>query len=429
MNYLQKNFIFLSQIIGIHVIDAASGSPLGRVVDIIASLREMYPRAVTLVVGRPLRRGHRFIPWSCVKRITEEQAVFVECPSEEAAAASPGENEVLLKETLWDRQIVDISGSKVVRVNDLHLLRENRNLWVVHVDVGFKALLRRLGWLRPAGFLVRWLFSYELKDRFISWKFVQPATTQKGRGLLSLKTPGMKLAELHPADLADIMVDLGIDERAVILRSLDTVSAANTLKELPLKIRVQMAATLPVDQLSPIVNEMPMDEAVDLLGNFPKKKATALFACLPVDKVAQIKGLLEMSERVAGSIMNTEYIAEKQTATIGRTLEKIRTEARRKESIYYIYTLDDNDALIGIVTVRQLLTLPADKTLSEIMRKRIVKVRVDTDIKKVAEIFYKYDFSVVPVVDRQNHLQGIITMKDALESVFPEIREETEEIS
>lgn len=427
MNNWQKNFIYLSQIMHIPVIDLVTGRRIGWSSDIVAGLREMYPRVIGLVIRQAPVGKRAFIPWKNIKKMVDNKAIYVEF----AAGTGPDElkladNEILLKETFWDKQIVDISGSKVVRVNDLHLLREEPNLWVVHMDIGFKGLIRRLGWSVPVEFMVRWLFSYELKEKLISWKFVQPITTDKGAGQLSLKAPGSRLSDLHPADLADILGDLGTDERVVILEALDNVTAAHTLMELPLNLRIQTAELLSQEQLVRLLRDMPTDEVVDLVVNFPRKKLSAVLAHLPTEKTHQIKTLMTLSERVAGSIMNTEYVAVKYAVTAAQVIEKIKTEPK-KESIYYIYITDDNDMLVGAVTLRQLLIAPPEKPLVEIMRKRLVKVRVDADIKKVARVFFKYDFTVVPVVDRHNKMQGIITIKDAFEAEFPEIREESEE--
>ncbi|MHB9156178.1 MAG: PRC-barrel domain-containing protein, partial [Endomicrobiales bacterium] len=158
MKTFPKNFIFLSQLIGIPVIDLNTNERIGRVQDIVASLREMYPRASAVIVSTP--GGKRaYLPWQNVRKLIEDRAVFVEgSPEIPFLEAKPRENEILLRDTFWDKQIVDISGSKVVRVNDLHLLREELNLWLVHVDIGITGLLRRLGWERPADFLVRLLF-------------------------------------------------------------------------------------------------------------------------------------------------------------------------------------------------------------------------------------------------------------------------------
>ena len=427
MNNLYRNFIYMSQIIGIAVVDTATGKKIGTVSDLAAIMKDMYPKISKVIIKKGPGGETLTVPLKSIKRADDEKTFSVELSAENASRGIVlADNEMLLKESLWDKQIVDISGSKVVRVNDLHLLREEPNLWVVHVDVGFKGLIRRLGWsgwFEPA---VKWFFSYELKDKLISWKYVQPITADKGGSQLSLKGPKTKLTELHPADLADILTDLGTDERLAVLKTLDNETSADTLKELPMKMRVQTCGMLDQEKLSAIINEMPVDEAVDLIAHFPRKKINSTLSLMPKEKSKQIRSLLQMTGKIAGSIMNVEFLTVKQTTPAGQALEKIKAESGDKENIYYIYVVDDSDALAGAVTLRQILTAPPEKPISEIMRKRPARVRAETDIRDVAKIFYKYDFTVVPVVDRQNKLQGIITIKDALEAVFPEIKEEIE---
>jgi len=351
----------------------------------------------------------------------EERAIFIENLSDIA----PWENrlvedEALLKETFWDKQIVDTHGSKVVRVNDLHLLREELKLWVVHVDIGLSGLMRRLGVLKMVNFLVKLVSSCELKESLVSWKFVQPTVSASAvsSDALSLKVHHSKLAELHPADLAEILIDLGNEERIAILKSMDNVTAAHTFQELPMKTRVQVAELLGREQLLNIVNDMAVDEAVDLLSQLPKRRINSILTHLPKEKCLQISGLLGHSRSIAGSIMNTEFITVKQLMPAGEALEKIKSESGKKESIYYIYVLDDSEMLAGMVTLRELLTSPAEKPVTEFMHKRVIKVKVETKIKDAVDLFRKYDFSVIPVVDKQNKMQGIITMKDAFETVY-----------
>ncbi|MBN2143889.1 MAG: magnesium transporter, partial [Candidatus Aureabacteria bacterium] len=422
MNYFQKNFIYLSQIIAIPVLDSTTNRKIGYVEDLTAGLKEMYPKVSSLIIQKKWGRTRTSVPWKNVKHFTENRQIMVEM---EGSVTSENlilsENEILLKKTFWDKQIVDISGSKVVRVNDLHLLREDYHLWVVHVDIGMKGLFRRLGFSHIIEPFIKWLLSYELKDRLISWKFVQPTLSEKGSGLLALKTRQTRLSELHPADLADIITDLGTEERTTIFQTLDNVTAARTFEELPLKIKLQMTESLGHYRLVMIVNEMAMDEAVDLFSELPHKKVNMILTHMPKDKVEQIQSLLGHSKRIAGSIMNTEYISVKHTLTCSQVMDFIKRASKKKETIYYIYIRDDSDTLIGVVTLRHLLNAAPEKTVTEVMRKRVVKVKVDTDIKDVAEIFYKYNFTVVPVIDKQNKMQGIITMKDAFEAVFREI--------
>jgi len=301
------------------------------------------------------------------------------------------------------------------------------SLWVVHMDIGVTGLLRRLGVSRIFEFLIKLVSSYEVEDKLISWKYVQPINGPMGTDALSLKIHHSKLAELHPADIADILIDLGTEERLNILKSMDKATAANTIQELPIKIRLQVAELLDQKLLVEIINEMAIDEVVDLFSQMPAKKMNQLFSRLPSEKVAQISSLLGHANDIAGSIMSTEFICVKQTLTALEALEVTKKEALHKKESYYIYVLDENDALAGVITLPQLLTMAPEKLVSEFMRKRIAKVRIKTKIKDVAEVFYKYDFTIVPVIDKSGKIQGIITMKDAFEAVFPQIRNETEQ--
>ncbi|MDD5686871.1 MAG: CBS domain-containing protein [Elusimicrobia bacterium] len=423
MNGFEKSFIYLSQIIGLPVVNINSNEKIGKIDDVAVLLKEMYPKVSGLIIKNKKKKF--YLSWIYVKKVIEDKAIYVENPAVNAGnSVNQSEEEMLLKETFWDKQIVDISGAKVVRVNDLHLLREGLNFWVVHMNVGFRGLLLRLGCYHIVDAIFQLLFSYEIKDNLISWKYVQPIKDSNSRESLHLKIQQPKLSELHPADLSDILMDLGVDERKRIFLSLDKVTAAKTLHELPLKIRIQVAESLPQEHLSVVLKEMPMDEVVDLLAHLPKKLVSSFYSILPKEKVSQIKDLLSHSEHIAGSIMNTDFMVTKINVTANDVLNNVKAKAKNTESFYYVYVLDDNDSLIGIVTLRQLLSMEPTKLVSDFMRKRIKKVKINTDVKKVAQMFSKYNFYEIPVIDKQNKIMGIITLKDAFEAVYGEIKEE-----
>jgi CBS domain-containing protein/sporulation protein YlmC with PRC-barrel domain len=428
MNDIEKKFIFLSQIVKLPVINSVTGKKIGYALDFAATLKEMFPKVNALII-RTQRGKKIYLAWKHVKMVLEEKAIYVEnIPENFQEEIKLAESEIQIKETFWDKQIVDIHGSKVVRVNDIHLLKEDSSLWVVHVDIGITGLIRRLGCIKFFQFFVKLLSSVELKDQLISWKYVQPIHSAIGHDALSLKVHHHRLAEIHPADLADIMVNLGSEERITILKSMDNITAADTFQSLPIKVQTQIVEAIDYKYLLDLLNEMAMDKVVDLLSQLAKKKLDSLLMRMPQEKVVQISDLLGHAQDVAGSIMNTQFITAKQTESAGAVLEKIKKEAKRKESIYYIYILDDNGILTGVITLQQLLTVLPERIISEFMRKRVAKVKIKTKVRDVAEIFYKYDFTVVPVVDKFGKIQGIITMKDAFGTVFPQIREETEEI-
>jgi magnesium transporter len=421
-----ENFIYLSQIINLPVRDQASDKKWGIAADLAAGIKETYPNITGLVIRPRNKNGKRFISWENVKRIIPGKAIIVANLPDSLIENPNLDNHILLKESLWDRQIVDILGSKVVRVNDLHLLRENSHMWLIHVDIGFKGVLRRLGMQKAMGAFLNLIFSYELKDKLIAWKYVQPITDVSLSKSLQLKVQHAKLTELLPADLADILADLGVDERKIIFDTLDNHTAAKTLQELPLKIRIQVAESIFPGKLAIILGAMPMDEVVDLVAKLPKKIIAALYKLMPQDEVVQIKDLLRHSQKDAGSIMNIDFITIGVNAIVSEALEKIKIEAKTIESYHYVYIVGDSRVLVGIITLRQLLTSEPSTPINQLMRTKIIKARVNTDVETVAQYFSKYDFDLIPVVDKHNKMQGIITMKDAFETVFTEIKETAE---
>jgi CBS domain-containing protein/sporulation protein YlmC with PRC-barrel domain len=425
------NFIYLSELLHLPVINARDGRLLGRIEDLAAMPGQVYPK-VTGVLVKPGRGKHvLYIPWMSIQRSVLRKALTLENAAGDAAyPAGASENEFLLRKSFLDKQIISTSGYKVVRVNDLQLLIDNTSkqtpsLWLVHIDIGVKGLLRRLGWLRWYNAMFTWLVGREMRDIFVSWKHVQPTSTTSVSGSLSLKTDSSKLSEIHPADLADILEDLGVDERISLIESLDHTTAALTLQEMSMKIRVQVAETLEPEKLAAIINEMQMDETVDLLDELSTERRSTLSGLMPKDRVAEIRELAKMSTKEVGSIMNTDFIVARVTYTAGEVLAAVQTECPRAEILYYVYILDDQDHLKGIVTLRNLLSSPAATPVAELMTEKITSVEPDTSIKKAARIFFKYDFEALPVVDEENRMQGIVTQRDALENVFPEIREES----
>ncbi len=420
-------FIYFSHLINVPVLDMLQKHSLGKVFDIVADVREMYPRITGLILKMKSAGKKIYIPWECIKSIDENRSLTIDSYQGYLEnKINTNHHEILLRETFLDKQVVDISGSKLVRVNDLHILRDDLKLWLVHADVGFTGILRRLGWLTFFYKINRWLFSYDMKDKFIPWKHMHPVPTGEVKSV-ALKISQSKLSQILPADLADIIIELGPEERLNIFKSLDIKTAVETIQELPLKIGLQISEMLPDDMLVNLMDEVPIDEVVDILAEMENEKVNQVLKALPEDKANQIKDLMKHPERIAGSLMNPEFISAGPETTVGDALKLIKHEAGEIEFIYYLYIIDNEGRLSGVVTLKELLLSDPDLAVGPLIRRKVVSVEVSTHIKKVAQVFYKYNFMVVPVVDEDNFMKGIITMKDALETVFPEIREETEE--
>jgi Mg/Co/Ni transporter MgtE (contains CBS domain) len=423
-------FSYLSEFIHLPVVRVSDNKRIGKLIDLAATTSQVYPRVTGLMVRTHRTKPPVYISWSNVKRMVFKEHIAVEdsaMDSEQQGRAA--ENEILICKTFLDKQIISTSGYKIVRVNDLQLLiedkaKESTNLWVVHIDIGTKGILRRLGFLRPVNAAFRWVTDRDIKDEFVSWKYVQPTATTSVYASVQLKTDASKLSEIHPADLADIIEDLGTDERIILIESLDHFTAAQTLQEIQFKNRLQIIETMEPFKLAPIINEMQMDEAVDLLDACDVQKRQAVYAMLSVEKVTELKELSKLSRYSVGSIMNTDFITAKPTEKAGTVLERIRVECEKLEMYRYAYILDDDGRLKGVVSLRNLLMSDAKMFIADIMTEQPISVQIDTRIRRVAKLFFKYNFEAIPVVDDDDTLQGLVSYRDAVASLYPEIKEE-----
>ncbi len=342
-------FSYLSEFINLPVYRISDNKRIGKLVDLAAVTTQVYPRVTGLMVRTHRSKTPVYIPWINVKRMVFKEHIAVDYPAtgnEQQGRAA--ENEILICKTFLDKQIISTSGYKIVRVNDLQLLiedkaKESTNLWVVHIDIGFKGILRRLGFLRPVNSAFRWVTDRDIKDEFVSWKYVQPTATSSVYASVQLKTDASKLSEIHPADLADILEDLGTDERIALIESLDHFTAAQTIQEMQFKNRLQIVESMEPFKLAPIINEMHMDEAVDLLDACDAQKRQAVYTMLSAEKVSELKELSTLSAYSVGSIMNTDFITAKPTETVGTVLERIRVECEKLEMYRYAYILDDDE--------------------------------------------------------------------------------------
>lgn len=426
------NFIYLSELLHLPIYNSTTGRKIGRIIDLAARTSHVYPKITAVIASMNEKKEQVYIPWNFVRLTVFKKHVTVDYPFELGAEHQEStETEILLKQTFLDKQIISTTGYKLVRVNDLQLLidnssKDNPNLWLVHIDIGFKGLLRRLGWVNILNSLFHWLFARDINDKFLTWKNVQPTTATNVNGSVVLRADTSKLSAIHPADLADILEDLGTDERISLLESVSPTTAAATLQEMPLNLRVQITESLENEKLASIISEMQMDETVDLLDELAPERRDALFALLTTDRVAEIKDLAKLSAFSVGSIMNTRFIAVKEVQTVRDVMKIVKAETKQAELLYYIYVTDEEEHIKGLVTLRQLLSTKGTTTIAAIMRKNIITVRIDSSIKRVAQVFFKYKFEAIPVVDDNDKFQGIITMRDTLDAVFPEVKQAAE---
>jgi CBS domain-containing protein len=409
-----KQFYFFSDFLNRQAY-SPSGKRAGKVVDLVAERVEPYPLILGMVIqGKGRKRS--FLPWEKMSQVEPR----ITLAAEDLLDLTPSfavNDMVLLREEVMDKQIVDTFGAKVVRVNDLHFLKVESRLRLVHVDVGFRGLMRRVGWERIVDRTLEWLFSYKLPNQFISWKYVQLLS---GSDLLHLSVSQKKLSHLHPADLADIIEDLGGRERSAIFHALDPETAAETLEEIDPKIQKALIETIPVEKASDIVEEMSPSDAVDLLADLPEERAEEILEGMEQEKAEDLRELLVHPEETAGGLMTTAYLSLPSETTVETAIARLKAEAPNLDIMDYIYIADEEEFLQGVVSIRDLLTAQSHQLLAEIQVPRVVSVKLDEDQNEVVEAFAKYGFRALPVVDEENHLKGVIGFRNVLEVLAPE---------
>src|SRR6476646_10029298 len=407
--------LYLSQAIGRPVLDA-NGEPLGKVEDLIVAVGDRYPPVTGLVVATDRRRI--FMPWSQVARF-DASGARLSTDKIDITKFQGRENEIQLRADLLDKQIVDIDGRKVVRVNDLRLDDVDGRLHLVAVDVGAAGLLRRLGLERGYRVIARNL-RLPTPERYIDWEDVDPVETSIAS--IKLRVPHGGLAELHPADLATIIDQLAPRDRAGVLASLDDEAAADAIEEMEPDTQVEVLEDLAPERAADILEEMSPDDAADLVQDLSDETRAELLALMERDEADELGGLLAYPEDTAGGMMTTEFVAVPADLTAAATIDRLRELEPDAETIYYVYVVDAEGRLVGVLSLRDLIVARPQTQIGEVMIDEPVVVDVLADHDHVAGIVARYNLLAVPVVDDAHRLVGIVTVDDAIDTILPASR-------
>jgi magnesium transporter len=404
--------IFVSEVHKKPVLDQ-TGEEIGRLKDIIVITGEPFPAVSALVVSSG---KHQFvISWGNVN-LFNKRVISANVLSHNLGPASIAPTDILIYRDLLDKQIVDINGAKLVRVNDLELSDVRGKLCLVAADIGLRGLLRRLG-IEMRGEKIFSLFRYKLQQRLIGWHYLQTIEPKLSR--LTLTISRQKVASLHPADIAEIISDVSQRERTAIFGTLDVDTAAEALHELEPQVQVDIIDDMSKERASDILERMPPDEAADVLGDLPEAKAQELINLMEKEEAEDVQELLEHEEDTAGGLMTTEFLAFPPDMTVEEAIKELRLEAPNVETIYYLYILDSAEKVIGVISLKNLILALPQTLLSDIMRTPVKTLSLDAGEKDVAEFISKYNLLAAPVVDETKVLRGIVTVDDVVDFLLP----------
>lgn len=387
------------------------GKKIGRLNDLAIDMT--LPKPMVVAAKVKTRQGLQLLDFAYMSVNKDKRQYELVCKTM-TDAKTPAENLIFLKHNVLDRQIVDINGKKIVRVNDIRMAVLNTRTFAIAVDVGLEGLLRRLSFAKPVSVLLK-PFKTHISSKFILWDDIGAIdfsdTTYTG---IKLSKAYERLSRLNPSDLADIIEDLDKNAQMAVFASLDEERAADVLEEMETETQINVIKNLSTEDAADILEIMPADEAADILDELSDDKAEELLEEMESDASKEVRELMEYDDGTVGSIMSTDYIAFNRRWTIDDSLQELRRLKPEPSWIYYLYILDDQERLVATVSLRDLVTSEPTVQLQDIMHEDVIYVYDEDEISSMTEVISKYNLLCVPVVDKEMRMLGVVVIEDVV---------------
>jgi len=409
---------YLSGIIGKEAF-GADGDAIGIIKDLLVNAmpsgqNDPNQQLVTGVRLR-IRKETRFYSFNSFRVVKAREIINVTCSGLTELSSEEVNNGLLLVENILDKQIVDMNGRKLVRVNDVRLATLPAGTFAIAVDIGIEGLLRRIGISLPIKRFLS-LFTINLPAKFILWDDVQAIDHSNLN--IRLSKSYAKLHTLHPSDIADILEDLGKKSSMSVFSSLDEEKAADVLEELETHAQIHIVESLPLNKAADVLEKMPADEVADILDELEDEKAELLLKEMDTESSQEIRDLLEYPDNSVGSLMTTDILSFKPGITVEKVIDELRIKKPEAAELYNLFVTETNDELIGTFNLRDLVVAQPNTLVSQIMKSEPVFLYDNQKVDDIAELISKYNLLAVPVVDPNNQLQGMVVVDDVVEDLI-----------
>jgi len=402
---------YLSRIIG-NKVYSDSQKVLGKLLDLVVDVNSIRPKVIAVKIK--IDNTVRIID-SVNFSISKQKGQYVLLCSLVKDMELSQENTMFLVRHVLDRQIVDMDGRKLVRVNDLRLANLSNGTYVVAVDVGVEGLFRRLGIAKPAKRMLK-PFGMSIPSKLILWDEV--AAVDFSHAGIKLSKSYSKLSTLHPSDIADIIEDLDRNTQIAIFKSFDEEQAADVLEELEPDAQITVLENLSLEKAADVLEKMPADEVADILDEMEEEKAEELLSEMESEASEEVRELMEYPDNTVGSLMTTDFISFNEKTTIDETINELRRLKPEPDTIYYIYVLDDIGRLVATVSLRDIVISEPGTMLSQVMNRKVIRVSDNDKIDSLNEIISKYNLLAVPVIDEQEQMVGVVVINDLVYSLL-----------
>jgi magnesium transporter len=402
---LEREF-FISEILGRRVY-RKSGS-LGRLADMVIVEAGKVPEVSHLLVSRSFGYPSLLIPWAKVVLISNNEIV-VDLEGLSEYENVPLNSSVLLKDHILDKKILDMDDHEIEVVYDVRLEFRNDKLYVSKVDFSRSALLRRIGLKGFAKFL-----SERSEDSIVSWAYVQPLPEHIGSfsGHIKLNVLKENISDIHPVDLADILEELDRDQRLAVFNQLDTEQASDTLEEVEPRVQRELIDSLQKERAAELLNDMSPAQAADILAILPAADADELLRMINKESASKVQRIIDEHNENILPFAAQRMIKLSPDKLVREIMSDFRELAKGKDVIVYVYVTNEDDKLIGVANLHELIEAEADQRLSDIMSTNVISLEAKDTLRDAMELFSRYGFRAIPVVDESEKLLGVVPFRD-----------------
>ncbi|OGK34116.1 hypothetical protein A3A46_00740 [Candidatus Roizmanbacteria bacterium RIFCSPLOWO2_01_FULL_37_13] len=358
---------------------------------------------ITKLVIRDLPNSKLIIPVSYLRKINSVISIKKDYHTVELE-----ENELYLVKNMLDKQIIDLQGNKIVRVNDI-AIQDKDGFYIAGVDIGILGILR---WLKLENIFTKIISALHLKatSSFLSWADIQPL--ELTRGQVRLRKEEKKLEKLHPEDLADYLEKTNIINTKKILKMLDEKFAVEVISKLNISFQSALFKQFSTEKAVKVVKLIDPDDAVDILLTIPTKKREQIVSLLSTEKIKEINHLLALSRIPIGSLITTEFLTVLPENTVREVIDKVKKGTSDFFSLINIYVVNKDNQLIGVFNIHELLLQVSDRAVYKFMTQNVIVVHLTTPVEIAMRKMFKYKLVHLPVIDDEKRLQGIISIAD-----------------
>jgi CBS domain-containing protein len=402
----EKTFL-LSEIKDIPVYNGVKR--IGKLLDMLVQEYGTIPHITHFLIKRPFGYPKLLIPMEKMLSINLKSLRF-ELPDLDEYEKEPESDAMLLRDYILDKKVIDMDEHEVSVVYDVKIIQVNKKLYASDVDFSHYGFYRRLH--------LKWLAGlFNIKEDLLSWKFVQPlpGNISSFKGDIKLTALKEKLSDISPVDMADIIEELDREQRAAIFQEMPTEQASDTLEELEPNVQREVVSSLKKETVAQLINDMTPAQAADVLAVISFSEKESILQLVDKDMASKIQSILDKQEENILNLTTASFLKFGPGESASDVRKLYQKKAREMDVIMYLYVVDPYDKLLGVLDIKELLIAEDNSLLSEIMTEGIINLTPENTLHDASDLFDRYSFRALPVLDADGKIQGVVPYRDVME--------------